>query len=677
MHPYPVKPSRLIMPDAIPASLLTDAITPKACGSDNHIAGSAYLFDAFHDSAYAYTWYASYGAADITPRGIGVQPFDVWNRPQGTPIYEGSGEGAVISAEWTLVPGACASVGGCLQGKVELSRKIDMPPRGSLKLFMNGIPVYLGRAVEEPKVSRSLVEGTSVETFTYNLEGWKVYANEVYLFGKTYERMKLSDVVKDVCCTFAGKTGLTFEPLNISENAYPVVQQEFDGVTVANALDSLTQLAGDYVWGVDTNGVIFWSKRNLEPSRLLWTGTRGIDIANLKSNYADLVTKIIVEAPTLKRENGRPARVTVEDPEAMELYGRTEEVIQYPFALLQEEIADIQSLNSSKSFSEGVDNDGNPLNEMVGAVVDDYLTFELSKPVRSFVFDQPSYDGTPSVDSLEVYDDANELLWAGEELQRLVPILFDEDVQTFRIVAKSAPKEGNWTFAPFDASIADMADCVRYAQEVLKLRNKPVVTGKLLEEPERFIAPEFAIKVTDTAGDTQIYEVESTTYTVRHGLESVSNIGRGAVNLARAVALQQRAQRLADLRSKEADRQLKAEIKEAKSTPYAIRLDDPETYTFPVAGEELWSFNVGRNMDMFAVSITSTDPAETLARLPVHRNGSEVGVITFPAKSNVGSLFWNLGRRFSAGDTLTVYAPDPQDLTLWGFVFQLRGDWVD
>jgi hypothetical protein len=621
----------------------------------------------------------SSGSTDIVPRGIGVTPLNVWGFPGNDKIFEASGEGAVISAEWTLVPGACNSVGGCLQGKVELSRKIDMPPRGSLKLWMEGIPVYLGRATEEPRVNYSKAEGTSVETFVYNLEGWKAYASETYLFGKVYERMKLSDIVKDVASTLAGQTGLTFEPLSISENAYQVVQQEFDGVTAAAALDSLTQLAGDYVWGVDTNGIIFWSKRDLEPpyARNLWLGSSGVDISGLKSNYADMVTKVIIEAPTLKRSDGRPARVAVEDRAAMLEYGRTEEIIQYPFALTQEEIADIQTFTTSKPFEAAEDNEGNPLNEMAGAAIDDNLTFSLSKPVRSFVFDQPSYDLSGSVEALEVYDMSNELLWAGEDLQRLVPILFGEDVQEFRIVAKSAPKEGAWTWAPFDASIADMADCVRYAQQVLALRNKPVVTGKLEEQPERFIAPEFTVRVTDNAGITSVYEVQSTKYTVNKGLESVTNVGYGAVNLARAVAMQERDQRLADLRSKEADRQLKAEIKEAKSTPYAIRLDDPEEYTFPEAGEELWSFSVGRTMDIHPVSITSVEKTQDLARLPVHRNGTEVGVITFPARQNVGSLFFESSRRFNAGDTLTVYAPDPQDVSLWGFVLQLRGDWVD
>ena len=94
------------------------------------------------------------------------------------------------------------------------------------------------------------MKGTTDTTYTFKGYG---YYNQLssYLIFKTYENMDPGDIVRDIAVEAEKHLDIVFNDIKIEKAGYTCTKIVFDGVTIKDALKTLSEFATDFVYGVE------------------------------------------------------------------------------------------------------------------------------------------------------------------------------------------------------------------------------------------------------------------------------------------------------------------------------------------------------------------------------------------------------------------------------------------
>lgn len=226
---------------------------------------------------------------------------------------------------------------GC--GNVELTfhelpsnAELDYMQRIDIHLFGDRAPWYSGYIITRP------VEGTTDTTFTFKGYG---YYNQLssYLIFKTYENMDPGDIVRDIAVEAERHLDIVFNDIKIEKAGYTCTKIVFDGVTIKDALKTLSEFATDFVYGVDERRNIYFKPRVKEineQARL----TVGKHISSYSPTWdVDKVVNWVRTKGGNVNDKGEQWICTAKDDESIKKYGYRMKVLSLPAAYT---IADAQ-----------------------------------------------------------------------------------------------------------------------------------------------------------------------------------------------------------------------------------------------------------------------------------------------------------------------------------------------
>lgn len=299
-------------------------------------------------------------------------------------IVPGAGSAEVESARFTLEPNGAS--GGCKSGAVTVTRHLDCPTMSRVQILINGIPRFMGVMRKPPRVAvlRSSPTGApslrrapilmsstgepivpsdgvgyfevNIEkyskefeespglpfedeidvysgTVTYELEGLKSLADSTYLFNSEYINKTVHEIVSDIASQFCNKNGITYDTTLVEPEGYVTVKQDFDAQTVQTALDSLADLIGNIIWGVDPYGRFFFAHRRKITGANFYLDRDDVTMTDPDISGEKMVNAVMVEGSSFN-ETGKPIRRGwFTDSDSIAKYGRIEGFFQYPSTL--------------------------------------------------------------------------------------------------------------------------------------------------------------------------------------------------------------------------------------------------------------------------------------------------------------------------------------------------------
>lgn len=226
---------------------------------------------------------------------------------------------------------------GC--GNVELTfhelpsnAELDYMQRIDIHLFGDRAPWYSGYIITRP------VEGTTDTTFTFKGYG---YYNQLssYLIFKTYENMDPGEIVRDIAIQAEKHLDIVFNDIKIVRAGYTCQKIVFDGVSIKDALKTLSEFAPDFVYGVDERRNIYFKPRVREineQARL----TVGKHISSYSPTWdVDKVVNWVRTKGGNVNDKGEQWICTAKDDESIKKYGYRMKVLSLPAAYT---IADAQ-----------------------------------------------------------------------------------------------------------------------------------------------------------------------------------------------------------------------------------------------------------------------------------------------------------------------------------------------
>jgi len=463
-------------------------------------------------------------------------------------VVPGSGTGTILpGTEWTLENSPADFIGGCLTATLVSSRPLNVAPRALIAFDLVDTAqetqrVYLGRADKPPMNTqvRDPDTGELVDSFSYHLIGPKSFAADLYLLGVEYTQMDIGAIIRDIVENhLAAKSPVRYNSTKIPDTGYTVKHQSFQNVTILSALDTLTQLAGEYTWGVDITGEAFLAPRQTASEHHFWLDRHRVTLNNLVRSTDNIRNAIYVETST--DSGGARIYHAVEDADSIASWGRVEEVVQLPSSVVDFDVATITSITSNELITDEENmRDGNASTfgtVEIGTIPDTYIDVNLpaTVPITGIEFRQARRDGTARAIIVEDAD-GNELVFAqqlGARFTVSLPLTYGNRLR-IRPVEIEDPE---WVIHEIIVRVGDLSDPERYALSLLRLWKEPVLQGELLIEDGCFITPT-GIRLTDVRGGSYEFEVARMTYRLEPGgLHIRASVGRGHLNLERALSL--------------------------------------------------------------------------------------------------------------------------------------------
>ena len=203
--------------------------------------------------------------------------------------------------------------------------ELDYMQRIDIHLFGDELPWYSGYIITRP------VEGTTETEFKFTAHGYYNRLETMVLF-ETYENMDPGAIVRDIALKAEKSYGLVYNSIKIADAGYTVTKLVFDGVTVKEALSTLSDFALDFVYGVDEYRSLYFQAREQsinEQARL----TVGKHISQYTPSWN---TEKIYNWARVKGGNiddeGEQWLCVVEDEESIAKYGRRDKVLTLPEA---------------------------------------------------------------------------------------------------------------------------------------------------------------------------------------------------------------------------------------------------------------------------------------------------------------------------------------------------------
>lgn len=205
------------------------------------------------------------------------------------------------------------------------SSELNYMQRIDIHLFGDELPWYSGYIITRP------VEGTTDMEYKFTAHGYYNRLGHLILF-ETYEHMDPGAIVRDIARKAEKNHGLVYNQTKIADAGYTVTKLVFDGVTAKEALDTLSDFALDFVYGVDEYRSLYFqprARRINEETRL----TVGTHIQKYQPTWN---TEKIYNWARIKGGNvdakGEQWLCSVQDDTSIAQYGRRDKVLTLPSA---------------------------------------------------------------------------------------------------------------------------------------------------------------------------------------------------------------------------------------------------------------------------------------------------------------------------------------------------------
>lgn len=209
---------------------------------------------------------------------------------------------------------------------------LDYMQRIDIHLFGDTHPWYSGYILTRP------IEGTTDIEYKFTGYGYYNKLDYILLF-KTYENVDVGEIARDIARQAEKAQGLVYNATKIPDVGYKPAKIVFDGVTAAKALETLTDFALDYVYGVDEYRSIYFKPRDSkinEQARL--TVGRHIGSYSPSWDASKVVNWARIKGGNINNE-GEAWLCTVQNTASQQQYGLRQEIWDLPSAY---EAADAQ-----------------------------------------------------------------------------------------------------------------------------------------------------------------------------------------------------------------------------------------------------------------------------------------------------------------------------------------------
>lgn len=175
------------------------------------------------------------------------------------------------------------------------------------------------------------IEGTTETEFTVKGSGYYASTENVIVFGE-YLNVDAADIVKDFARQAERNIGTVYNANKIIATNYRIEKLIFDGVTLKDALKTLSEFAIDYVYGVDERRQIFFKPRDTEVNEQarFWVGQH-MDAYTPTWDASKVVNWARIKGGNINDE-GEQWLTTVEDKASQAKYGLRGDVWTLPEA---------------------------------------------------------------------------------------------------------------------------------------------------------------------------------------------------------------------------------------------------------------------------------------------------------------------------------------------------------
>lgn len=240
-------------------------------------------------------------------------------------VFGAGSEGdSVKSIQFEIAETGCSSftiVFTKLPDKAELTyhQRVD------IHLFGDSRPWFSGRVETIP------IEGTTETEFTVKGSGYYASTENVIVFGE-YTNKDAAEIVRDFARQAEKNIGTVYNANKIISTNYKIEKLVFDGVTLKDALKTLSEFAIDYVYGVDERRQMFFKPRDTEINEQarFWVGQH-LDSYTPSWDASKIVNWARIKGGNINDE-GEQWLATVEDTDSQKKYGLRGDVWTLPEA---------------------------------------------------------------------------------------------------------------------------------------------------------------------------------------------------------------------------------------------------------------------------------------------------------------------------------------------------------
>ena len=381
----------LAQPSAHKTSLIVSTGDSAFCNSYNVIGGELVgnysRYDDINDWAYGYS-----SSPKFRPDSVNLELIGIHGDKIGTMLQ--SFRHGVIGANWNLEPADCVSVGLCLDATITTTQKLNIRERQSIRVYLDDKPVFVGRVRNRAIINRHKDEHKS---YTYNLEGWKAFASDVLVIEGTYKGVELSDIVRELAQRLSERTPVIYNATKVDAVGYSVEEFKTRGY-IKEALDSLTQLAGDWSWGVDVHGEFYFRAKTVNVLHHFWQDTNPIKVSKFEYNTSEIRNHLKL---VYKPENAPEQTRIIKDSASIAQYLEIQKILPVdstPFTINSLNPAD-RTISSNKPINNLANiDDSDPYNfaNIDPVAIGDYIQIDINNSsndtaVNAIEIDQGSY----------------------------------------------------------------------------------------------------------------------------------------------------------------------------------------------------------------------------------------------------------------------------------------------
>ena len=209
--------------------------------------------------------------------------------------------------------------------KMPSNTELTYLQRIDIALFGDSKPWYSGYILTCP------LEGTTETEFKYTGYGYYQKLENILIF-ETYEDMDVGLIAREIAVLAEQAGGFVYNETKIETVGYSPTKLVFDGVTAKEALDTLTDFAYDYVYGVDEYRSLYFKRRDTEVNeQARLTVGKHITGYTPEVDVDQIVNWARIKGGNIDDE-GEQWLCIVQDEESQETYGLRQEVWDLPSA---------------------------------------------------------------------------------------------------------------------------------------------------------------------------------------------------------------------------------------------------------------------------------------------------------------------------------------------------------
>jgi len=260
----------------------------------------------------------SYIPPELETRGFKLKFYDVSDNKIGE-IGSDVKVGRVASIEFELMPFGCGAFTIVLDDEPDFN--ISYRTRVDIHPYFDEQPWFTGFIQSIPKTGER-------RPFEYSGFGFYEQLDWVTVT-KSYQSQEISLIIKDIIQNYvAPNTQIIYNESKIESTSYTVNSIDFDHTLAKDAVQTLTDMAGSYEFGVDNSREFYFRAVDTETHYFYWVGKHYQDI-EIEEDPLSVRNRLYIKIGEIQSE-GSNIIGYVEDGSSISQYGLREEVVTVP-----------------------------------------------------------------------------------------------------------------------------------------------------------------------------------------------------------------------------------------------------------------------------------------------------------------------------------------------------------